>query len=191
MDTTVAVALITSLSTLTAAALTGTISAWSNARQLRHQRLLAREQRAEERNGHRRELRRAAYQQFLAEADAAYRVLDEGWLAAPFTEPAPWKAGFAARRALDEAYIRVQLEGPDEVAAEGAKVVRGIGEEFTTHRRVLDANPGTPDSAVALDAQARAGALRVRFQTSKDFIAAARHALGEEPPQQPERLPEH
>ncbi|SFB40055.1 hypothetical protein SAMN05216266_11042 [Amycolatopsis marina] len=187
MNATVAVALITSLSTLAAAALTGMVSAWSNGRQLRHQRLLAREQQAEERGAQRRELRREAYQQFLSQADAAYRVLDEGWLAAPFAGSSRWEAGFTARRGLDEAYIRVQLEGPDRVAAEGANVVRSIGDEFRTHRRVLDANPGTQDCAAELDRAARADVLRARFRTSKDFVAAARDSLGDEPPRE---LPE-
>ena len=75
MNDTVAVALITSLSTLTAAGLAGWVSARTNDRQLRHQAALAREERAERRALDRRELRRETYERFLARADAAYRLL--------------------------------------------------------------------------------------------------------------------
>jgi hypothetical protein len=181
MNATVAVALITSLSTLTAAGLTGSIAAWLSSRQLRHQRLLAREQRAEDRADRRRERRRETYEHFLSQADAAYRVLDEAWLAAPFAGYPRWEAGFAARRALDEASIRVQLEGPQDVADQGAAVVRSVGQEFRLHRTVLDAHPGTAGSAAGLDHAARAEALNARASVSTEFIMAARWSLDEEP----------
>jgi hypothetical protein len=148
MNATVAIALITSRSTLTAAGLTGSITARLSSRQLRHQRLLAREQRAEDRAGRQRERRRETYEHFLSQADATYRVLDEAWHAAPFADYPRWEAGFAARRTLDEASIRVQIEGPQDVADQGAVVVRSVGQEFRMHQRVLDANPGTVASEI-------------------------------------------
>ncbi|MCM2577574.1 hypothetical protein [Streptomyces meridianus] len=181
MKDTVAVALITSLSTLTAAGLAGSVSAWVTGRQLRHQGLLAREERAEQRAITSREMRRDSYERFLSEADAVYRVLDEGWLARPFPESDPWEAGFAARRALDEAYVRVRLVGPDNVAERGADVVRSVGEEFRLHARIVRSHPGTTDSAAALDPSARAGVLRARSTTSEEFVTTARRALGIEP----------
>ncbi|MFJ7213189.1 hypothetical protein [Amycolatopsis sp. NPDC098790] len=182
MNPTVAVALVTSLSTLAAAGLTGTISARLTRRQLEHQRVLAREQRAEERADHRRELRREVYQHFVSQVDEAYRVLDAGWFAAPFTGGSHWEGGFAARRALDEANVRVQLEGPEEVATQAAEVVRSVGREFREHRRILDAHPGATGSAAELDAAGRTEVLKARFRTTAEFISSARRELNEPAP---------
>ncbi|WP_328539166.1 hypothetical protein [Streptomyces sp. NBC_00344] len=187
MNDTVAVALVTSLSTLTAAGLAGSLSAWTTGRQLRHQALLAAEERAEQRANTHREMRRESYERFLSQTDAAYRVLDSGWMASPFSEPPHREAGFAARRALDEAYIRVSLAGPENVAALGAAVVRGIGDEFRLHTRVVGSHPGATDRAAELDPSARAQALEVRFATNGEFVAWARRALGAEPEQIPMR----
>lgn len=181
VNDTVAVALVTSLSTLTAAGLAASASAWATGRQLRHQALLAREERADRRAADYRELRRAAFERFLTRADEAYRVLDEGWFAIPFAESPRWEAGFAARRALDEACIRVRLLGPEHAAEQAAAVVRGIGDEFRLHARVVAAHPGATDSAAALDQPARAAALRERFAGSGDFVTAARRVLTGEP----------
>ncbi|QKW05819.1 hypothetical protein HUT18_04905 [Streptomyces sp. NA04227] len=189
MNPTVAVALITALSTLAAAGLAALVSARTTARQLRHQAALAREERAEQRAAARREARGLAYEQFLGRVDAAYRVLDEGWTARPFAEPLPWQAGFTARRAVDEALIRVQLTGPEEVAGAGRAVVRGLAEEFRTHAGAVgeratfgagdqrESGHEVPLSAVELAPDARSAALRVRFATSRRFVAAARAAL--------------
>jgi hypothetical protein len=172
MNDTVAVALITSLSTLAAAGSSGAITAWLASRQLRHQRALAGEERATQRASVHEELRRDAYERFLARADAAYRTLDEAWLAAPPTTGPDRDAGFAARRALDEAHVRVLLVGPDEVASRGADVLRGVGDEFRMHRRVVDAHPGAAGSAADLDREARRQAVAARGDASRDFIVA-------------------
>lgn len=177
MNDTVAVALITSLSTLTAAGLAGSVSAWTTGRQLRLQALLAREERAERRAIDHREMRREAYERFLTQADAAYRVLDEGWLALPSAGAPGTGAGFAARRALDEAYIRVRLVGPEDVAERGAAVVQGIGEEFRHLARIVKSDPDAGGRAADLDPPARAQVLRVRFATSGEFVVSARAAL--------------
>lgn len=180
VNDTVAVALITSLSTLSAAGLAGVASAWVAGRQLRHQSALAREERAERRAVDHREMRRDVYEKFLSQADAAYRVLDNGWFALPFTELRRWEAGFAARRALDEAYIRVQLVGPDDVAERGAEVLRSIGDEFRLHARIVNGSPDAADNAAELEPSARSGALRARVASSTEFVTAARRALGSE-----------
>lgn len=178
VNDTVAVALVTSFSTLTAATLAGSVSAWTTSRQLRHQALLAAEERAEQRENAFREMRRESYERFLSQADAAYRVLDSGWMAEPFNEPPHWEAAFAARRALDETFIRVRLVGPENVAEVGAAVVRGIGDEFRLHARIVSSHPDATDCAADLDPSARAHALQVRYATSGEFVAAARGALG-------------
>jgi hypothetical protein len=167
VNSTVAVALITSVSTLTAAALAGWVSARTTARQLRHQAALAREERAERRATDHRETRREAYERFLTRADAAYRLLDEHWLATSPAAPPATEAGFAARRALDEACVRVRLVGPEPVAERAVAVVRGIGEEFRAHVHATGPSP---------DTGSRARALRARSSTTGDFISAARAA---------------
>lgn len=180
VNDTVAVALITSLSTLSAAGLAGIASTWVAGRQLRHQSVLAREERAERRAIDHREMRREAYEKFLSQADAAYRVLDDGWFALPFTELRRWEAGFAARRALDEAYIRVRLVGPDDAAERGAEVLRSISDEFRLHARIVNDSPDAPSSAAELEPSARSGALRARVASSREFVTVARRALGSE-----------
>jgi hypothetical protein len=172
VNDTVAVALITSLSTLTAAGLAGWVSTRTTGRQLRHQAALAREERAERRATDHRETRREAYERFLSRADAAYRLLDEHWLAGT----PPTQAGFAARRALDEACIRVGLVGPEHVAERAAAVVRAVTEEFRTHTPAASASPD-PTNTTPLP---RAQALRARSATTADFLTAARRALDDE-----------
>lgn len=178
MNDTVAVALITSLSTLCAAALASAVSAAVTGRQLRYQDALAREERKERRAIDYREMRREAYERFLAQTDAAYRVLDEGWFASPFEGLPRWEAGFTARRALDEAFIRVQLVGPGEVAELGAGMIRSIGDEFRSVTRIIKSHPSTTSSAAQLDPRIRAEALQVRFASSGDFVTTARQAIG-------------
>ncbi|MGC4856372.1 hypothetical protein ACLQ24_24085 [Micromonospora sp. DT4] len=80
MQDTVAVALITSLSTLAAAALTGLIAARSTRRQLAHQLTIAQQESADRSAARREELRRDAYVGFLGACDAAYRRLDRRWI---------------------------------------------------------------------------------------------------------------
>jgi hypothetical protein len=186
VNDTVAVALVTSLSTLTAGGLASWVSAWTTSRQLRHQALLAREERAEQRANTYREMRRESYERFLSQADAAYRLLDSGWMARPFREPPHWEAGFAARRALDEAFIRVRLVGPENVAELGAAVVRGIGDEFRLHARIVRSHPDVTDCAAELDPSARARALQARFATNGEFVGEAQRALGAGPAQMPD-----
>lgn len=161
MTDTVAVALITSLSTLTAAALTGAVSAWVTARQLRHQHALARDERAEQRATAHRETCREACERFLSETDAAYRILDAAWNA-PEQASAPGEAArYAARRTLDEAWIRLRLAAPDDLSERGAAVVASVTEEF----RLL----GDPSS--------RPRALRTRTTVTDAFTHTARHTL--------------
>ncbi|MFI9051996.1 hypothetical protein [Streptomyces sp. NPDC053427] len=186
MNDTIAVALITSLSTLSAAGLAGAATAWATGRQLRHQGVLAREERAERRAADVREMRREAYERFLSQADEAYRVLDEGWFARPFPNAGRGEAGFAARRALDEAFVRVRLVGPEEIAERGADVVRSIGEEFRRLSRIVTAPSGTTRSAAEIDPSARSEALRARFASTGEFVTMARRALASELSTMPE-----
>lgn len=177
MQDTVAIALITSLSTLSAAALTGLAAARQTKGQLRYQLAQSREERAAHRADRHRELRREAYEQFLGRADAAYRVLDERWYAETLTSAGSQNGGFAARRALDEAVIRVQLEGPPDVAAQAAEVAKSIEREFRQHQRVVNDHPDGLQSAAKLDPSGRRSALDVRYSSSGEFLTVARAAL--------------
>ncbi|WP_371409531.1 hypothetical protein OG423_08740 [Micromonospora zamorensis] len=142
MQDTVAVALITSLSTLAAAALTGLVGALSTRRQLAHQLAVARQESVERRATRRDELRRDAYVGFLSACDQAYRQLDRRWLDAGGSEPVPgYDEAYAAMRAVDEAYNLVLLEGPAEVEAASRAVLTSIGAEHADQRRLGD-EPG-------------------------------------------------
>jgi hypothetical protein len=172
---TVAVATLTALATLAAGALTGAASMWLTRRQLAHQQSLFEADRDERRAARILEARLAAYEHLLARVDAAYRVLDEGWL----TSPPPrgrWEAGFAARRGVDEAFVRVRLTGPDEVVDRARDIVRGLGAEFAAHRDLLAAHPSAAGPAAGLDPAARPAALRAREELTGAFVAAARAA---------------
>src|ERR1700754_1369857 len=133
-----------------------------NARQLRHQYRLAVEQRSSDRADQLRQLRREVYQHLLSRTDAAYRLLDASWLATGSSEEPDRAYGFAARRALDEAVIRVQLEGPSEAADQAATMVRSVGRKFQLCRRVRDAAAMSQGSAAEFDSAARAEAIHER-----------------------------
>ncbi|WP_330465827.1 hypothetical protein [Micromonospora zamorensis] len=142
MQDTVAVALITSLSTLAAAALTGLVGALSTRRQLAHQLAVARQESVERRATRRDELRRDAYVGFLSACDQAYRQLDRRWLEAGGSEPVSgYDEAYAAMRAVDEAYNLVLLEGPADVAEASRAVLTSIGAEHADQRRLGD-EPG-------------------------------------------------
>ncbi|MDI2128815.1 hypothetical protein [Yinghuangia seranimata] len=174
MNDTVAVALITSLSTLIAGGLAGLVSWLLTGRQLRHAGELAQRERAEARSGRLREGRREAYERFLVRVDEAYRALDNSWTQAPLTEPAD---GFTARRAVDEALVRVQLEGPEPVAAAAHLVTRSVGDEFRKLRRLIADHQGEQRSAAAVDAALRTAVLEARRDTTEAFVTEARAAL--------------
>ncbi|GAB3942324.1 hypothetical protein [Micromonospora vulcania] len=142
MQDTVAVALITSLSTLAAAALTGLVGALSTRRQLAHQLAVAGQEATERRSTRRDELRREAYVGFLGACDQAYRSLDRRWVEAGGDEPpSGYDETYAAMRAVDEAYNLVLLQGPAQVAAAGRSVLTSVTTEYADQRR-LGGEPG-------------------------------------------------
>lgn len=178
---TVAIALITSLSTLAAAALTGLIAARSTRRQLAHQLTIAREESAEVSAARREELRRDAYVGFLSACDAAYRRLDRRWV-----EPGAdgltsgYDETYVAMRAVDEAYNLVLLQGPADVAAAGRSVVASLTTEYAEQRRLAD-EPG--DAAASLRDRQRErwlAAIEVRTNRRVAFVDAARPAVDRE-----------
>ncbi|WP_433311449.1 hypothetical protein ACQP0U_24940 [Micromonospora sp. CA-269861] len=179
MQDTVAVALITSLSTLAAAALTGLVGALSTRRQLAHQLTVARQESVERRATRRDELRRDAYVGFLSACDQAYRQLDRRWLDAGGGGPVPgYDEAYATMRAVDEAYNLVLLEGPAEIAVAGRAVLTSLTTEYADQRRLGD-EPG--DGSAPLRDRHREGwlaAIEVRTKRRIAFVDAVRAVLG-------------
>ncbi|GGL98131.1 MULTISPECIES: hypothetical protein [Micromonospora] len=173
MPDTVAIALITSLATLTAAGLTGLVTALTVRRQVAGQLAAVREDRAEQRALRREQVRRDAYVGFLAACDRAYRRLDRGWLGAG---AAGDDGPYPALRALDEAYNLVLLEGPARVAEAAGAVVRSVNAEYAGQRRLGGGEPGDEPLAV----RERAGHLAAIGQRSShrdSFVDVARAVL--------------
>ncbi|MBM0235421.1 hypothetical protein JNW91_28740 [Micromonospora sp. STR1_7] len=181
MQDTVAVALITALSTLAAAALTGLIGALSTRRQLAHQLAVARLESAEQRATRRDELRRDAYVGFLSACDQAYRQLDRRWLEAGGNEPRPgYDEAYSAMRAVDEAYNLVLLEGPADVAAAARSVLASLTAEYADQRRLGDE---PDDSAVPLRDRHRErwlAAIEERTRRRISFVDVVRPVLDRE-----------
>ncbi|WFE43316.1 hypothetical protein [Verrucosispora sp. WMMD1129] len=175
MRETVAIALITSLSTLTAAGLTGLVTAFTGRRQVTGQLTAAREERDAQRTVRRDQARRDTYVGFLAACDRAYRALDTGWVG-PDTAPGE-DAPYRALRALDEAYNLVLLAGPDPVADAAGRTVRSVNEEYAQQRRLLreQATEATPPGE--RHRAEHLAALRCRTERRDAFVAVARGAL--------------
>ncbi|KAB1942664.1 hypothetical protein F8271_11615 [Micromonospora sp. ALFpr18c] len=178
MQDTVAVALITALSTLAAAALTGLVGALSTRRQLAHQLTVAGQESAERRATRRDELRREAYVGFLSACDRAYRQLDRRWLEAAKSEPTSgYDEAYTAMRAVDEAYNLVLLEGPADVAAAARSVLASLTTEYADQRRLGD-EPG--DAAAPLRDRHRdrwLAAIEVRTNRRIVFVDVVRPVL--------------
>ncbi|MBQ0905149.1 hypothetical protein [Micromonospora sp. U21] len=178
MQDTVAVALITALSTLAAAALTGLVGARSTRRQLAHQLTVARQENVERRATRRGELRREAYVGFLSACDQAYRRLDRRWVEAGGDEPAPgYDETYAAMRAVDEAYNLVLLEGPAEVASAARSVQASVTAEHADQRR-LGGEPGSVTVPLRERHRERwLAAIEVRTNRRISFVNAVRPVL--------------
>ncbi|MDG4805509.1 hypothetical protein O7634_01885 [Micromonospora sp. WMMD1120] len=179
MQDTIAVALITSLSTLAAAALTGLVGARGTRRQLAHQLAVAAQDSVERRNTRRDELRRDAYVGFLSACDQAYRHLDRRWLEPGGGGPTPgYDEAYAALRAGDEAYNLVLLEGPAEVESAARAVLASVTAEHADQRRLGD-EPG--DGSAPLRDRHRErwlAAIEVRTRRRLAFVEAVRPVLG-------------
>ncbi|WP_204031897.1 hypothetical protein [Micromonospora qiuiae] len=175
MRETVAIALITSLSTLTAAGLTGLVTALTVRRQVAGQLAAAREERAEQRTLRRHQARRDTYVSFLAACDRAYRALDTGWVGA---DTAPGEdAPYPALRALDEAYNLVLLAGPAGVAEAAGLTVRSVNEEYAQQRRLQREETTDTNSLAARHRTEHLAMIRRRAERRDAFVTVARGAL--------------
>ncbi|GIJ76772.1 hypothetical protein Xph01_12040 [Micromonospora phaseoli] len=175
MPETVAIALITSLSTLTAAGLTGLVTALTVRRQVASQLAAAREERAEQRTMRRAQARRDTYVGFLAACDRAYRALDTEWVGA---ETAPGEdAPYLALRALDEAYNLVLLAGPDPAARAAGVTVRSVNEEYAQQRRLHQEEATDSGPLAARHRAEHLAVLRRRAERRDAFVTAAHEVL--------------
>ncbi|MFG2060734.1 hypothetical protein ACGFIK_04875 [Micromonospora sp. NPDC048871] len=180
MRETVAIALITSLSTLTAAGLTGLVTALTVRRQVAGQLAAAREERAEQRALRRNQERRDTYVSFLAACDRAYRALDTTWVGA---ETAPGEVmPYPALRALDEAYNLVLLVGPDLVAQAAGHAVRSINEEYADQRRLRREGADESGPLAERHRPEHLAALRSRTERRDAFATVARKSLRDRQP---------
>ncbi|MEV6694995.1 hypothetical protein AB0M35_26325 [Micromonospora sp. NPDC051196] len=175
MRETVAIALITSLSTLTAAGLTGLVTALTVRRQVAGQLAAAREDRAEQRTLRRNQERRDTYVGFLAACDRAYRALDTEWVGA---ETAPGEdTPYPTLRALDEAYNLVLLAGPELAAQAAGRTVRSINEEYAQQRRLRREDADDSGPLAVRHRTEHLAALRSRTERRDAFVTVAREAL--------------
>ncbi|MEU6023746.1 hypothetical protein [Micromonospora sp. NPDC047134] len=175
MRETVAIALITSLSTLTAAGLTGLVTALTVRRQAAGQLAAAREERADQRALRRNQERRDTYVSFLAACDRAYRALDTGWVG---PETAPGEVlPYPALRALDEAYNLVLLVGPNLVAQAAGHTVRSINKEYADQRRLRREGADESGPLAESNHAEHLAALRSRTERRDAFVTIARESL--------------
>jgi len=128
MSTTIAVALITSLSTLAGAGISGLIAFLIDRTRSSAQLTLANTGRVDERLKERRQIRRDAYVQFLNQVSSAEEALEAGWLLKPPPDstdaPGLVAPVTAELHRLQRLANLVALEGPNEVtlAAQGLQV---------------------------------------------------------------------
>ncbi|MGK5741424.1 hypothetical protein [Micromonospora sp. URMC 103] len=180
MQDTVAVALVTSMSTLAAASITGLIGLWASRRQVASHLAAAREERAEQRATWTAQLRRDSYVGFLSACDQAYRRLDWNWQQE--NHDAILKARsetYQALRGLDEAYNIVLLEGPGGVAREAELVTRSIDDEYREQLRLITEAASESDDIPlnALYRGERRTAIEERTKRRDSFVEAAKAAL--------------
>ncbi|MGW3407942.1 hypothetical protein [Streptomyces sp. NPDC000888] len=176
MNDTVAVALITAISTLSAGAVTGGFAFWGTRRQTREQAQQAREERAEQRTTRQREVRRDVYVRFLDLAVQVDQHMSFIWI-----EPGPSITAEKIEQMIEltsqlwKALPAVLLEGPP-AAAEAARAFAGaIAEECDTLEEIAGSSGEHPlyvtsNGFTTLSDQ--------RVSTQRRYIETAREALG-------------
>ncbi|WP_225641855.1 hypothetical protein [Streptomyces werraensis] len=183
MSDAASIALITALSTLAGAGITGWIGFLTHRHQMRQQMRLMGLERAEARRDQYRTERKEAYVQFIDQAVRTAHAIGEMVKPdAQMSEESYLDAAVQAQERLAELYpllALVNIEGPEAVAdladrtasalvAEGAKASK-------MHR--------DPDSKAELVAASRA-----RWQAQRDFVRAARDTVAFPMPQGEEEL---
>ncbi|MET9499725.1 hypothetical protein [Streptomyces sp. NPDC006552] len=170
MTETVAVALVTALSTLIAAGLTGAVTLRLQRRQAAAERLRLRE-----------EARRTAYADLLSASTDAWMAVDRAWGLYPpnSDEPRPpeIQEGLAVLKRLEQALHVVTLYGPPALDSKAAALYNSADQEFWNIVRVLMANVGEQQSAIALAEPDQQPNGEARLAARAAFTVAARIAL--------------
>jgi hypothetical protein len=173
MDITVAVALITSLSTLGGGLIGSATSVTINHSQSHKEKLAKR-----------RELRRDAYMQLLNKFDEMVVMLENCWMLSPsdYYEDASRQA-LAVNTglfALENATNAVQLEGPAEIIAPAREMYNLLNKEFNLLLDVANENQGKDEIRKCffqLSDKKYFKARDSRPTAKKNFIDAARKVL--------------
>ncbi|MFJ8828050.1 hypothetical protein ACIREE_40810 [Streptomyces sp. NPDC102467] len=170
MTETVAVALVTALSTLAAAGLTGAVTLRLQRRQAAAERLRLRE-----------EARRTAYADLLSASTDAWAAVDRAWGLYPQNPDEPRhpeiQEGLAALKRLDQALHVVTLYGPPALDLKAAALYNSADQEFWTIVSLLRTNVGAQQSAIALAEPEQKPNNEARLAARAAFTVAARNAL--------------
>ncbi|MEV0688766.1 hypothetical protein [Streptomyces sp. NPDC050388] len=176
MNDTVAVALITALSTLSAGAVTGGFAFWGTRRQAKEQAQQAREDRSEQRAAWHRDVRRDAYVRFLDLAVQVDQHMSFIWM-----EPGPSITAEKIEHMIEltsqlwKALPAVLLEGPPAVAEAARAFAGAVAEECDTLEEIAGSS-GEHPLYVTVDGFTTFHDQRVIAQ--RRFIEAARETLG-------------
>ncbi|QTE01203.1 hypothetical protein [Streptomyces cyanogenus] len=171
MQDTIAVALITALSTLSAAGLAG----WITLR-------LQRQQTAAERTRAREESRRTAYADLLAASTDAWHAIDAMWRLVPprdtnDTERPEIQAALSALKQLDHALHVAGLHGPSSIDDAAAELYFDAWAEFEAIMHVLRDNIGDSRIAAQLHAPGQGPDHDTRLLKRAAFTGKARKAI--------------
>jgi hypothetical protein len=181
MNPTVAIALITSLSTLAGAAISGYFTLRISRSNSDNQLILANVERAEERSTTKRQIRRDSYVQFLNQVGSVERHLNTAWRdAAPeeLTEiPNIVKPVTAELDVLSGLANIVILEGPRKVSLAAQALQARLALESVDLVNVAKESPGKPPCLH--DDQRYVSLQMERAKLKSDLIKCAQETLSE------------
>jgi hypothetical protein len=175
MKTTIAVALITAISTLSAAAISGYLAYKVSAAQ-------GKQAWVEQRLLERRQIRRQAYVQFLNQVGIAEQALDKLWQSKTPSEPdfhTFIESGIDATGAVQPLLYLVTLEGPSAVVSAAAFVTASLMQECREITRIT-AKGETSTVICVQDEEAFTRAAYTRKDAKIKMIMAAQASLKSE-----------
>jgi hypothetical protein len=182
VSTTIAVSLITAVSTLAGASISGYIAFLISRTQSNAQSAIAKSQQLEQRSTERRQIRRDAYLQFLNQLGTTEQVLESLWLSEPPDDIATVNDFVqAARNAVSELRRTtnlVVLEGPPEVAHIAQELGVWMTLECADLVRVAKTTP-KGDALCQHDEKTFMKVAHKRGELKLDLIAAAQKSLDE------------
>lgn len=178
MSTTIAVALITTLSTLAGVAITGSISLLVTRAQLKGQLILAEKSSLEQHASNKRQICRDVYAGFLNQASLIERKLQLYWYE---NSPAGERPAVALTDEMNELaakYTLVALEGPTKVSQAALEFWRQLDREIGTIEEIFR-EPDGANSASEDNSALYRHTLRLRQEAKGEVIEAAQRALGD------------